>query len=147
MNTQKNVLLVTNATTEHEITQIKEAFTQAQTQNLSIKLSLVCVIPTLPVCYFNIPSMLLLVEKYYDEAKRSLAVIGKSLGVSPKDQWLITGKIKNEVIRLANRLHTNFILASSTTIHDLHKSFLFTKEHGLTPIRNINHVNSALKHD
>jgi len=134
----KNVLLVTNSTTDGEILLIKEAFTHAKEQNLAIKLNLVHVIPNLPTCYFNIPSMVVLAEKYYEEADQALASIGQALDVAKKDQWLITGKIRTEVLRLASKLRTNFILASSTSIQDLHKSFLFLKkEQSSTPIRSI----------
>lgn len=134
----KNVLLVTNSTTDGEILLIKEAITHAKEQKLDIKLNLVHVIPSLPTCYFNIPSMVLLTESYYEEATHALTSIGQALEVSKKEQWVITGKIRTEVLRLANRLHTHFILASSTSIQDLHKSFLFLKrEQTSTPIRSI----------
>lgn len=138
MSKVKNVLLVTNATTDGEVLLIKEAITHAHQQGLSIKLSLVHVIPNLPTCYFNIPSMVLLAERYYEEATHTLTLVGDSLTIAKKDQWLITGRIKNEVLRLASKLGTHFILASSTSIQDLHKSFLFTKrENSTTPIRSI----------
>src|SRR3990167_3332372 len=144
MDDAKNVLLVTNATTDAEIAQIKEAFLQAKERNLQIRLSLVHVIPTLPTCYFNIPSMVLLAERYYEEAKQSLISVGDTLGIAKKDQWLITGRIKSEVLRLATKLDTQFILASSISIQDLHKSFLFKKEQPTMPIKNINTVGSSL---
>lgn len=138
MSEPKNVLLVTNSTTDGEILLIKEALAQAKEQKLEIKLNLVHVIPNLPTCYFNIPSMVILTESYYEEATNALTTIGQELHISKKDQWLITGKIRTEVLRLAHKLHTNFILASSTSIQDLHKSFSFLrKESNSTPIRSI----------
>lgn len=138
MNKAKNVLLVTNATTEDEIALIKAAVhTQ---QELKIKLSLVHVIPSLPTCYFNIPSTVLLAERYYDEAEKCLTSIGQLLGIEKKDQWLITGRIKSEVPRLASKLDSQFILASSTTIPELHKSVLFKKERGTALIQSINNL-------
>lgn len=139
MQEQKNVLLVTNSTTDNEVVLIKEAFTQAKSQGLQARLHLVHVIPNLPTCYFNIPSMVLLTERYYEEATQALTMIGESLGVAKKDQWLITGKIQTEVPRLADKLETDFILASSTSIQDLHRSFLFVKKkvQHHTPIRSI----------
>lgn len=138
MGEPKNVLLVTNSTTDGEILLIKEALLQAKEQKLEIKLNLVHVIPNLPTCYFNIPSMVILTESYYEEATNVLTTIGQELHISKKNQWLITGKIRTEVFRLAQKLHTNFILASSTSIQDLHKSFSFLKkEQNVTPIRSI----------
>ncbi|MEO8401080.1 MAG: hypothetical protein ABI597_04690 [Gammaproteobacteria bacterium] len=138
MGEHKNILLVTNSTTDSEIGLIKEAFLSAKEQGLQIKLNLVHVIPHLPTCYFNIPSMVLLAERYYEEATQTLTAIGQVLDIAKKDQWLITGKIKTEVLRLANKMDTHFILASSTSIQDLHKSFLFVKKgNSATPIRSI----------
>ena len=145
MDEQKNVLLVTNSATEAEIAQIKNAIKLAKEQHLKIRLSLVHIIPTLPTCYFNIPSMVLLAERYYEEAKQSLTSIGEALEVSKKDQWLITGRIKSEVFRLANKLETHFILASSVSIQDLHKSFLFKKDQLSMPVQHISHLGLALK--
>lgn len=134
----KNVLLVTNSATDGEVYLIKEALAQAKEKDIKIRLNLVHVIPNLPTCYFNIPSMVLLAESYYEEAGNTLATIGDSLGIDKKSQWLISGKIKTEVLRLANKLHTHFILASSTSIQELHKSFLFLKKGQYsTPIRSI----------
>ena len=132
----KNVLLVTNATNEIEIQQIKYAHIQSKNHGTVIKLSLVHVIPMLPVSYFHIPSMALLARRYSEEAQNTIAFIGNELNVPHCDQWLITGKIRMEVLRLAKKLNTHFILASSTSIQDLHKSFLFKQNK--TPIKNIN---------
>jgi hypothetical protein len=120
MDGSKSVLLVTNSTTEEEITQVKEAFIEAGKKGMRIKLSLVHVIPNLPTCYFNIPSMAQLAEQYYSEAKHSLATAGDMLGIAKRDQWLITGRIKTEVLRLSGKLGTQFILAGSNSIQDLH---------------------------
>lgn len=147
---QKNILLVTNSTTEGEIALIQEAFirnkNQSKQQGLELKLNLVHVIPHLPTCYFNIPSMVVLTEHYYEEAMQALTSIGQLLNVTKKDQWLITGKIKTEVPRLADKLNTDFILASSTTIQDLHSSssFPFVKKlRNSTPIRSISSLIAA----
>lgn len=140
MDLSKKVLLVTNSASEEEVSLVQDAVIQAEKQGLYIKLNLVHVIPNLPTCYFNIPSMVLLAEQYYDEAKRSLSTIGDKLNVAKKDQWLITGKVKTEVLRLAGKLGTHFILASSTSIQDLHKALSLTKAYQPTPIKNINHI-------
>ncbi len=139
MKPAKSVLLVTNTTTEEEIALIKAALNTQQ--DMHIKLNLVHVIPSLPSCYFNIPSTVLLAERYYQEAEKSLTTIGHILGVDKKNQWLITGRIKNEVLRLATSLNAQFILASSTNIPELHKSSeLLKKERNLTLIQSINNL-------
>lgn len=138
MTAVKNVLLVTNATTEAEIAQIKSAISAQH--NLHIKLHLVHVIPNLPTCYFNIPSTVLLAERYYNDADRSLTRAGESLGVDKRNQWLVTGRIKTEVLRLASKLDAHFILASSTNIQELHQQVLFKKERNPTLIQSINNL-------
>jgi len=140
MERKKQVLVVTNAITEEEITQIRTAFDSQYAPEGGVNVSLVHVIPRLPTCYFNIPTMGILVEKYYDEAKASLCQIGGMLGVSKKDQWLISGKIRTEVLRLANKLGASFILASSQQIQELQRSLFFKNIHQYARIRNINHL-------
>jgi hypothetical protein len=140
MERKKQVLIVTNAITEDEVVQIRKAFNAEVSSQMEIKLSLVHVIPHLPTCYFNIPSMGILVERYYDEAKESLSQVGKHLGVAKKDQWLISGKIRTEVLRLANKLGSSFILASAQQIQELQRSLFFKNIHQYAFIKNINQL-------
>lgn len=125
MEKMKQVLIVTNAITEDEVLKIKDSFSLEYAPKLNIKLSLVHVIPRLPTCYFNIPSMGMLIEKYYDEAKTSLNHVGSQLTIDKNDQWLISGKIRTEVLRLANKLGSNFILAGAEQIQELQRSLFF----------------------
>lgn len=140
MDNRNQVLIVTNAITEEEVNQIKQAFNQEANAKIDIKLSLVHVIPRLPTCYFNIPSMGILIEKYYDEAKESLTQVGTELNVAKKDQWLISGKIRTEVLRLANKLGSSFILASAQQIQELQRSLFFKNIHQYALIKNINQL-------
>lgn len=140
MDNKKQVLIVTNAITDEEVNQIKQAFSSDATPVVDIKLSLVHVIPRLPTCYFNIPSMGILIEKYYDEAKESLTQVGQYLSVAKKDQWLISGKIRTEVLRLANKLGSSFILASAQQIQELQRSLFFKNIHQYALIKNINQL-------
>lgn len=141
MERRKQVLILTNAITDDEIAQIKDAFNADYAPQMDIKVSLVHVIPRLPTCYFNIPSMGVLIEKYYDEAKQSLTQVGKMLNVAKKDQWLISGKIRTEVLRLANKLGSSFILASAQQIQELQRSLFFKNIHQYALIKNINQLN------
>lgn len=140
MDKSKRVLIVTNAITDEEVEQIKQAFSSEFGSNKDIKLSLVHVIPRLPTCYFNIPSMGMLIEKYYDEAKKSLSGVGEHLDIAKNDQWLISGKIRTEVLRLANKLGSNFILASAQQISELQRSLFFKNIHQYAVIKNINQL-------
>jgi hypothetical protein len=140
MDRKKQVLIVTNAITDEEVLQIGKAFSIENADAQQIKLTLVHVIPRLPTCYFNIPSMGILIDKYYDEAKQSLAQVGKHLNVPKKDQWLISGKIRTEVLRLANKLNASFILASAEQIQELQRSLFFKNIHQYALIKNINQL-------
>lgn len=132
---KQQVLVVTNSMTDEEVLEIKQSFAN-NAAGKEIQLSLVHVIPRLPTCYFTMPSMSLLVERYYDEAKQSLSQVGKHLDVAEKDQWLISGKIRTEVLRLANKLGTSFILASAEQIQELQHSLFIKQIPGHTPIQN-----------
>jgi hypothetical protein len=142
MIVKRHVLLVTNSTTDSEIALIKEAMQKAEKDGLQIKLSLMHVIPSLPTCYFNIPSMVVLAERYYEEAKVALTHAGEALGVGKDGQWLVTGKAKSEVVRLANKIDADFILAHSANIQELQKTFFFKKEKSPALIRSISAINS-----
>jgi len=138
MSEAKNVLLVTNGATEQEINLIKEAIQHQE--DIAINMVLVHVIPTLPTCYFNIPSTVLLAERYYDEAEKCLTSIGKELGVEKNQQWLITGRVKTEVLRLANKLKAKFILASSTSLAELHNALLSKRDQRAPSIQGISNL-------
>ncbi len=122
MDQKKHILLVTNAVTSEEITQVQEAVRTPQLVPVSLKISLVHVIPTMPTCYFNIPSMITLADRYYQEARDNLARVGDDLNISKKDQWLIMGKVRTEVMRLATKLNVQFILANAAHLIELRKS-------------------------
>ena len=140
MNKKKQVLIVTNAITEDEVSQIKKAFNAKAAPQVNIQLSLVHVIPHLPTCYFNIPSMGMLIEKYYEEARSSLDEVGNFLHIPKKDQWLISGKIRTEVLRLANKMGSSFILASAKQIQELQRSLFFKNIHQYALVKNINQL-------
>lgn len=140
MDKSKQVLIVTNSLTDEEVIQIQKAFSAEVEQSLNIQLSLVHVIPHLPTCYFNIPSMGMLIEKYYDEAKHSLSQVGNYLGIAKKDQWLISGKIRTEVLRLANKLNSSFVLASAKQIQELQRSLFFKNIQQYAIIKNVSQL-------
>ncbi len=142
MQKQKNVLLVTNSMQDFEIHQIKETLAAApQNEVEKINLSLVHFMPTLPISYFNIPSMVLLAERYYEEAKKSLHTVGDFLTVHQRNQWLLTGRPRFEVLRLARKLNMHFILANADIIPELRKSFFGIIGKNVMPIKHINQLN------
>ncbi len=143
MSEVKNVLIVTNSICGKEIDHICESVSVAQQENTSLKINLVHVIPSLPACYFSIPSMTQLAERYYQEATDILGEAGQRLHVAKRDQWLVTGKLRNEVLRLAGQLHTQFILAGKECISTLQQQpFLpmLRKQASPTAIGGANHL-------
>ncbi|MFZ3068323.1 MAG: hypothetical protein ACYC0J_05000 [Gammaproteobacteria bacterium] len=132
---KQKILVVTNAMTDEEVLEIKKSLADNAAGD-KITISLVHVIPRLPTCYFTLPSMGMLIERYYDEAKQSLSQVGKHLGVAKKDQWLISGKTRTEVLRLANKLGSSFILASAEQIQELQHSLFIKQISGSAIIKN-----------
>lgn len=144
MEQKKHVLLVTNAVTNEEITQVQEAVRTPQIVPVSFKVSLVHVIPTLPTCYFNIPSMIMLADRYYQEARENLTRVGDELNISKKDQWLIMGKVRTEVLRLASKLNVQFILANAAHLLELRKSPSTKKDDQGLIINNVSELCAGL---
>jgi len=144
MEQKKHVLVVTNAVTDEELSQIKEAMKVPPTMPTAIKVSLVHVIPALPTCYFNIPSMITLADRYYQEARENLTRVGDVLNISKKDQWLIMGKVRTEVLRLASKLNIQFILANTTHLLELRRSPFSIKEPQRLIINNVSELCAAL---
>lgn len=137
MDNSKQVLIVTNSIMEEEVAQIRKAFSTEFAPGTPVRLTLVHVIPRLPTNYFTIPAVGMLIQKYYDEAKNTLTTVGTRLGIAKNDQWLISGKIRTEVLRLANKLGSNFILASAQQISELQRSLFFKDIDQLAMIKNI----------
>ncbi len=137
MDNSKQVLIVTNSIMEEEVAQIRKAFSTEFAPGTPVRLTLVHVIPRLPTNYFTIPAVGMLIQKYYDEAKNTLTTVGTRLGIAKNDQWLISGKIRTEVLRLANKLGSNFILASAQQITELQRSLFFKDIDQLAVIKNI----------
>jgi len=144
MEQRKHVLLVTNAVTNEEVAQVQEAVRTPQIVPVSFKISLVHVIPTLPTCYFNIPSMIMLADRYYQEARDNLTRVGEVLDISKKDQWLIMGKVRTEVLRLASKLNTQFILASAAHLIELRKAPSVKKDDERLIINNVSELCAGL---
>jgi hypothetical protein len=136
-DTLKQVLVVTNALSEEEVLKLKDTLLNINNPLAQSKLNLVHVIPRLPTSYFNIPSMGALIEKNYEDAKLTLKNIGNQLNVSKNDQWLISGKLRTEVLRLANKLNANIILAGKEQLQELQRSLFFKNIQHLTTIKQL----------
>lgn len=136
---RKKVLLVTNSISDSELNEIKCAIAEPAHQ-VDVELSLVHVIPRLPMCYFNLPSIGLLLEKYYEEAKQCLSQVGLVLSIPQKNQWLVSGKTRTEVLRLAGKLQSDFVLASSEQIQELQRSLFFKNIEQLALVKNFNQL-------
>lgn len=144
MSHTKNILLVTNGIIDNEINQIRNAFIQAEKKHSPIKLQLVHVIPNFPICYFNIPSMSILAEQYYNEATQILSNLGQSLHIHKKNQWLMTGRVRTEVLHLAHQLKTHFILVSGAYLKELHQSPFNAFKRNLQSTPTVRSINSLI---
>ena len=140
---RKHVLLVANALTIPEILEVTASINEMKSENAEIKVSLLYVKPYFPTCYFHIPSMIALAEDFEDEAKQVLESLGKELGLSADNQWIATGRVKPETLKLAATLGVDFILTSSSIHRELSQSFSFKGNRYTLPIRTIESLHSA----
>jgi hypothetical protein len=134
MDEKKHVLIVTNSLSTVEIQQVNKTFNQMQSQGIKLKVSLLYVKPYFPTCYFHIPSMIALSEDFEEEAKETLKEIGEKLGTSVENQWIATGRIKSETLKIAATLGVDFILSSSSIHRELTQAFNFKRSRFALPI-------------
>lgn len=139
---RKHVLLVANALTTAEIEEVTASINQMKTGGADVKVSLLYVKPYFPTCYFHIPSMIALAEDFEDEAKTVLKSLGAQLGLSADHQWIATGRVKPETLKLAATLGADFILTSSSIHRELSQSFSFKGNRYTLPIRTIESLHS-----
>ncbi|GEM_PF-997951 len=134
---RKHVLLVANALTTPEIEEVTASINQMKASGAEVKVSLLYVKPYFPTCYFHIPSMIALAEDFEDEAKTTLETLGSRLNLDSDNQWIATGRVKPETLKLAATLGADFILTSSSIHRELSQSFNMKGNAYTLPIRTI----------
>ena len=141
---RKHVLLVTNALTTPEIEEVTASISQMSASGTAVKVSLLYVKPYFPTCYFHIPSMIALAEDFEEEAKSTLETLGKRLNLDSDNQWIATGRVKPETLKLAATLGADFILTSSSIHRELSQSFSMKGSNYTLPIRTIESLDSKI---
>ena len=140
----KHILLVTNALTTPEIEEVTASINEMQTSGMTVKISLLYVKPYFPTCYFHIPSMIALAEDFESEAKKTLELLGDRLHLSADSQWIATGRVKPETLKLAATLGVDFILTSSSIHKEISQTFSFKNNRYTLPIRTIESLHSSI---
>ena len=140
---RKHVLLVANALSMPEIEEVTASINHMKSIGTDIKISLLYVKPYFPTCYFHIPSMIALAEDFETEAKILLESLGKRLDLSADSQWIATGRIKPETLKLATTLGVDFILASSSIHRELNQAFSFKSHRYTLPIHTIESLHAS----
>ncbi len=142
-NAKKHVLLVANALTMPEIEEVSASIHHMKSIGTDIKISLLYVKPYFPTCYFHIPSMIALAEDFEQEAKTLLTSLGERLELNADSQWIATGRVKPETLKLAATLQVDFILTSSSIHRELHQAFGFKNHRYTLPIHTIESLHSS----
>ena len=117
MENRKHVLVIANNVSSTEIECIKNSVKEMENKGLQIIMSGLYVKPFLPSFYFHIPSMMDLADEMEHQAEHTLKTLSLELNMLAENQWISSGKIKNEALELAASLGVDYILASA----DIHK--------------------------
>ena len=140
MEERKHILLVANTLPGTEAQLAQKGFDAMNLHGVQTTVSLLYVKPYFPTCYFHIPSMISLAEEFEREAKGILKNLGDTLGVPAENQWIATGRIRPETLKLAATLGVDFILASSEVHQELNQAFSFKKSRYSLPIMAIENL-------
>lgn len=140
MDDVKHILLLANSLSSAESTQVQLTFDAMKKEGVQVKVSILYVKPYFPTCYFHIPSMVSLSEDFESEAKDSLRDIGRQLEVLPENQWIATGRVRPETLKIASTLGVDFILSSASLHKELSQSFTFKKNRFQLPIKTVDNL-------
>lgn len=122
---KKHILIVINDLLDEEVLHLERAINPDNGHRFDGKLSLVYVIPRLPIYYFAAPQTSTLLDLYYNEAKLLLDQVGSRLNIEKNDQWLLEGSLRTESLRLANKVQAESILASTMQMDHFKRSLFF----------------------
>mgnify|MGYP000182761688 CR=1 FL=1 len=140
MEDRKHILLVANTLSKAEVAQIQETLNQMRREGMNTKVSVLYVKPYLPSCYVHVPSMISVAEDFEEEAKESLHHISKQLNVPAENQWIATGRVKPETLKISATLGIDYILASNSVNKALNHAISFKKNNFQLPVKNINNL-------
>ena len=140
MEDSKHILLVANSLSTAELSQIQNTITEMAKEGLNHKISILYVKPYLPSCYLHVPSMVAVSEDFEEEAKESLQQVGQQLDIPAQHQWIATGRIRQETLKIAATLGVDYILSSQKVSKELHNVFSIKKNRVPLPVKNINNL-------
>lgn len=142
MEDTRHILLLSNALSESENISLVQSLKELRMDNPKLKISLLYVKPYFPTCYFHIPSMVTLSEEFEEEAKETLNNLGQRLNVTPEHQWIATGRVKPETLKIAATLGVDCILLSTSLHKELTQASL-KKNRYRCPIKTIDKLKAA----
>ena len=143
MDNIKHILLIANSLTNEEAIQVRNTLKDMKEHGITFQISLLYVKPYFPTCYFHIPSMIALAEEFEDEAKETLEYLGEELEISSRDQWIATGRVRPEALKIATTLGVDFVLSSSSIHRDLAQAFSFKRNRTAMPIKTVDNLKAA----
>lgn len=117
----QQVLLITNLLADDDQAVIEQAAELNKKAN--IKLNLLTVCPSIPACYFQLPSMAEVHSLVYSDAANKLAHLGEKLNVVPADQHIATGSLHYEISRMIEELRIDLLLTGGNEGYVLHRPF------------------------
>lgn len=140
MENRKHFLLLANILSKAEITQVQETINQMHKEGMNVKISVLYVKPYLPSSYLHMPSMMAVAEDFEQEAKESLHTIGEQMNIPAENQWIATGRVRPETLKIAATLGVDFILASNIINKEFNHTISIRKNRIPLPVKNINNL-------
>lgn len=108
---RQHILVVTNSLSIKDAEQIRQTIDNYP--DAQIKLSLVYIMPNIPLSYYQLPSITSLKSQMLMDIKGHLKAIAAIMGVCENDQWIKSGKLKIEAQQLAQSLNVDLVISDS----------------------------------
>lgn len=140
MEDSKHILLVANSLSQAELTNIQNTLEVMQKEGLNNKVSILYVKPYFPTCYMHVSSMNSVAEDFETEAKESLQQIGNQLSIRAEHQWIATGRLKQETLKIAATLGVDYILSSQKISKHFSTNAIVKRKKVAMPVKSINNL-------
>ena len=106
----QHLLVISNSMREDEAQLIKDAM--EQNPDVRVRLSLLHIVPDVPSCYYQLPSLVKYSEKCNAEGEKTPLTLGKILNVPEEDRLMKNCFTETEVMKLAERMCVDVIVSS-----------------------------------
>ena len=140
MEDNKHILLVANSLSQAELANIQNTLEDMHKEGLNNKVSILYVKPYFPTCYMHVSSMTSVAEDFESEAKESLQEIGNQLSVRAEHQWIATGRLKQETLKIAATLDVDYILSSRKISKHFSGNAISKRKRAIMPIKSIDNL-------